>query len=253
MAGVKRRRGFCVDFVGKAVVEPSIGRRKLDARNAVICYTSDFYRRLVKAFGAAKSKDAPMFDGAVSGKIVKGTALYQSSVGAPAAAMMLEEAIASGVRRILMLGLAGSVSPSVRIGDMVVPTWGLREEGTSHHYFSASHRARPSRQLTARLERVIEADQFFEGGVWSIDSAFRETRAKVARYAKMGVLAIDMETTALMCVAEYRDVEFAALLVISDELFGKTWNPAFGSPKVNRAVDAACESAVRFFSTRRGA
>jgi len=228
-------------------------RKDLNARNAVMCFTRDTYPRLVKAFGAEKSKDAPKFDGAVKGKIANGTALYRSSMGASTAAMMLEEMIASGVRNVLAVGLAGSLSPLVRIGDLVVPTWGIREEGTSHHYYRSNHEAKPSKRLTSRLERVIGSDEYYEGGVWTTDGVFRETRSKVAEYAKMGVLAIDMECTALMCVAEYREVEFAALLVVSDELFGPCWNPAFGSRRVNRSIDVACRSAAELFSTRRGA
>jgi len=251
MARVKGCNGFGWDLKGNAVIDPSVGKQDLGVENAVICYSKDSYPRLVNAFGAKKSKKAPRFDGAVRGKLSKGTALYLSSTGASTSVMMLEEMIASGVKRVLMLGYAGSISPLVTVGDIVIPTWGIREEGASHHYFQAGHEARPSKQLTSRLEHGIEGDEFFEGGVWTTDGVFRETRAKVARYAKMGVLAVEMECTALMCVSEYRHVKFAAILAISDEVFGEKWVPAFRSRRLSRAMDVACESAAKLFSTRR--
>ena len=236
---------------GKAVIDPSAGRRNIGAKNAVICFSRDSYPKLLKAFGAMKSMKAPRFDGAVRGNVSNGTALYHASTGASTSAMMLEEMISSGIERVIMLGYAGSISPSVRVGDIVIPTWGIREEGTSYHYFSPEHEARPSRELCSGLVRVMGRDEFFEGGVWTTDGIFRETRAKVARYAKLGVLAVEMECTALMCVAEYRKIKFATVLAISDEVFGEKWVSAFRSRKLGRAMDVACAAAANLFANRR--
>ena len=243
---------FGWDLKGAAAVDPSVGRRRLGVDKVIVCFSKDAFQRLSKAFGGGSTK-APAFDGSIEGRLAHGTALYLSSIGAAASAMMLEEMISSGIRRVLVIGYAGSISPSVRVGDIVVPTWGIREEGTSYHYFGPEHEAHPSRRLVVELERRIDQDEFYEGGVWTTDAVFRETRAKIARYAKMGVLAIDMECTALMCVAQYRKVELAAVLAISDELFGEKWVPAFKSRRLGKATEIACRSARDMFSTRRGA
>ena len=71
---------------------------------------------------------------------------------------------------------------------------------------------------------------FHEGVVWSIDAIFRETREKVEKNKKNGVLAVEMETSALFTVGAYRDVEVCAILVVSDELSGVAWQPGFKSP-----------------------
>jgi len=43
------------------------------------------------------------------------------------------------------------------------------------------------------------------------------------------VVAVDMEFSALCAVACFRNIEFAAVLIVSDELWGKTWRPGFSS------------------------
>ncbi len=83
------------------------------------------------------------------------------------------------------------------------------------------------------------------GGVWSTDAPYRETVGKVDEYARRGVLAVDMETTAMMAVATHRKAEFAAVLTISDLVHGPEWDPAFGTKRLNRARDAVCERAAQ--------
>ena len=55
----------------------------------------------------------------------------------------------------------------------------------------------------------------------------RETREKVERYQKEGVLAVEMEISALFTVAKFRGAELGAMPVVSDELATFKWRPGF--------------------------
>ncbi len=149
--------------------------------------------------------------------------------GAPASVLALELLIAAGGRNFLVYGGAGSLTPDLRIGDVLVPTWGVREEGTSYHYLPPHHVPRPHPELTKELIRVLRAhlsllgSRVEEGGVWSTDAVFRETEDKVREYGVKGVKGVDMEATALMSVAEYRGANLSLALVITDELFNGVW------------------------------
>ena len=153
----------------------------------------------------------------------------QTYFGAPAAVVTLELLIASGIRRFLVYGGAGSITRKLRIGDVLIPTWGVREEGTSYHYVPEGHVPKPSQSLTRRLREAMfstltpHGSRVVEGGVWSTDAIFMETEDKVRRYANEGVLGVDMESTALMTVAEYRGAELAIALIITDELVPPEW------------------------------
>jgi hypothetical protein len=49
-----------------------------------------------------------------------------------------------------------------------------------------------------------------------------------------------METTALMSIAMFRHAEFAAALVISDELHEGVWKQGFQSPELARTRSRLC-------------
>jgi len=153
----------------------------------------------------------------------------QTYFGAPAAVITLELLAASGIRKFLVYGGAGSITRELRIGDVLIPTWGVREEGTSYHYMREEYVPKPSQALANRLKEnlhntlSLQGSRVVEGGVWSTDAIFRETEDKVRNYAGKGVMGVDMESTALMTVAEYRGVELAIALIITDELSSLRW------------------------------
>ena len=46
----------------------------------------------------------------------------------------LEILIHLGAKYIIAVGETGAIKEGLEIGNIVLPTWGLREEGTSYHY-----------------------------------------------------------------------------------------------------------------------
>ncbi|HIH01882.1 TPA: nucleoside phosphorylase [Thermoplasmata archaeon] len=237
---------------GEGVIKPDFTGERLSVRNAIICYDDNFYPKLISVFGRKGSREAPGFNGSHEGRIIGDVAIFRAYPGAPASGMMMEEAIAAGAENILMLGLAGSISPKVRMGDLVIPTWAIREEGLSYHYLRPEVVPRPSPKLLGRLRSALEGVPHHEAGVWTTDAVFREVPSKLRRYAKAGALVVEMECSALMAIAKYRKVEFAALMTITDETFGREWRPGFDKDVVMRAWLVACEAAKRTFSAGRG-
>ena len=148
------------------------------------------------------------------------------AVGAPMATLCLEKLIALGARRIVVYGWCGSLHPSLRIGNLFVPSWGLSEEGTSPHYQTED--AFEGDDLRQRLVEVLSASghQPTVGRIWTTDAVYRETRSKVERYSAEGIMAVDMEYTALRAVAAFRRVGLAAVMLVSDELFHRQWVPS---------------------------
>ncbi len=152
------------------------------------------------------------------------------AVGAPMAVLCLEKLIALGAKRIILYGWCGSLQLNLRGRDVLVPTRGLSEEGTSQHY-QADHAGEimASSSLRNWICSVL-ADKkvdFQQGPVWTTDAPFRETRKKVADYAKGGIMGVDMEYSALCTVAAFRQVELAAVMLVSDELCKSPWKPQY--------------------------
>ena len=171
--------------------------------------------------------------------------------GAPAAVAALETLIAGGGKTFIMVSRAGAISPALRVGDVLVPTWGLREEGTSYHYMPPEYVPRPDARLSRALFREVKRVKgrrkirVLQGGIWSTDAIFRETRDKVEEYSRKGVLGVDMEATALMTVAAYRSARLAVVAAISDELYGEHWKPGFGTRRLRRTEKIIVEAALQ--------
>lgn len=148
------------------------------------------------------------------------------AVGAPMAVLCLEKLIALGARRILAFGWCGSLSVQLRIGDLFLPTSGLCEEGTSAHY-PVAHPWGSSLHVELANSLQQSGIQPFCGPIWTTDALYRETWEKVERYAGRGIMAVDMECTALQSVAAFRGISLGTALLVSDELFGGQWRPGY--------------------------
>nr|WP_320011398.1 nucleoside phosphorylase [uncultured Desulfobulbus sp.] len=152
--------------------------------------------------------------------------LVGPAVGAPMAAICLEKLVALGARKIVVYGWCGSLAPELRIGELFLPEFGLSEEGTSAHYPVTSP---PDHRLQQQVRELLTGEQESPktGGVWTTDGLYRETRDKVASYAGQGILAVDMEYTALQAVASFRQVQLGCAFLVSDELFGDRWEAGY--------------------------
>jgi purine-nucleoside phosphorylase len=165
-------------------------------------------------------------------------------VGAPYAVMMMETLIAWGAKKIIFSGWCGSISPDVRIGDMIVPNAAFIDEGTSKHYHADQNEtASPSAPLTEMTKDILRKKElvFHEGAVWSTDAIYRETVEKILYFQKKNALAVEMELSALFTVGKVRDVEVCGILTVSDELATLTWQPGFKNEKFRQARTHAAE------------
>lgn len=175
----------------------------------------------------------------------------KATIGAPAAVVMLEELIASGAKEVVFFGACGSLVPGLGIGSVILPTWAYSEEGTSRHY-GGGKRARPDGRLTAALGKACMARELpcREGGVWTTDAPYRESRSRARALARQGVLAVEMEASALFNVARYRGVRAAGLFVVSDELGGDDWNAGFDDARYHRGTQNALDAVVDVLGRR---
>lgn len=168
----------------------------------------------------------------------RGGLLIGPVIGAPYAAMLLENLIAWGTRQLIFFGWGGAVAEDVRIGDIILPTGAMSDEGTSRHYgYTAGEVIQPSRALTRKIGRALGSAGLHahRGPVWTTDAIYRETAAKVDRFRRAGALAVEMELAALFAVARFRGIEAAAVLAVSDELSLLKWRAGFGDKRFKQA------------------
>jgi purine-nucleoside phosphorylase len=169
-------------------------------------------------------------------------------IGAPYATLILESLVVWGASKILFLGWCGAIDAAVAVGDILVPTGALIDEGTSPNYTDCPLQpVLPSADLLTAVSAHLSQQgiRFRQGLVWSTDAIFRETAAKVIHYRQQKALAVEMEVSALFCVAAFRKAAAAALLVVSDSLASLTWQTGFKTEAFKNARTQACETIVQ--------
>ena len=163
--------------------------------------------------------------------------LARLPIGAPAAAIAVEELSARGTELFIGVGTAGAIDERLAAGDLVVCSAALRDEGTSHHYAPPEPFAVPDPGLTARLRAALPGA--VHGPSWTTDAPYRETAEEVAKYRADGIVTVEMEASCLFTVANAVGVAAAAVFAVSDVLHGEQWAPHFGcGRRPARVVDA---------------
>jgi len=154
-------------------------------------------------------------------------ALCNPGVGAPLAAGMLEELIARGCSKFIACGGAGSLVPRTVLGDLVIVSAAVRDEGTSYHYLPPAREIEADPAGMEALRKVLEAAERAHrvGKTWTTDAIYRETPDRIARRRADGCLTVEMEASALAAVARFRHVVLGQLLYCGDDVSGDEWDP----------------------------
>ena len=133
--------------------------------------------------------------------------------GAPQAADTVETLAALGVKNVIAVGMCGAFSEGLRAGDILVPPLVFSEEGTSRHYYEHPESFTPSEDAYAKLCNISNCKKL---PMVSTDGVYRQTFYKEARWRGKGAVAVDMETSAVLGVAQYLGIAAAAVLMVSD-------------------------------------
>ncbi|MBW1799352.1 MAG: nucleoside phosphorylase [Deltaproteobacteria bacterium] len=186
----------------------------------------------------------------------QGTAFSVSGpfLGAPQAVMGMEKLVALGASKIWVFGWCGSLQPDLKIGDFVIPISAVSEEGTSQHYPIEGRPPITDSTLSHELESALTARGHCTrpGIVWTTDAPYRETPEKIRAFQQKGILAVDMEISALMTLALFRLARLAALFVVSDELYDLKWQPGFSRPLLKKRTRFAAKLLLDLVGTKRG-
>ena len=148
-------------------------------------------------------------------------------IGAPSAAIVAEELARAGVRTVIRLGTAGGIAPGVRAGDLVVPVAALRHDGLTAAYLPPEYPALADPLLVTVLEGaardlglrvhvgLVETKDSFYGQVDRDSSPMRDALARDWKVmTEAGVLATEMECSALFVVGAVRRMRTAAIVKV---------------------------------------
>ena len=188
-----------------------------------------------------KIKEAGTLLGPGLGQLYLGNNFFLAGpfLGGPMAALILEELGRRGAKEIMFLGLAGSLG-DFTFGQLLAPHSALSTEGTSAHY-----PAPRAPHLDWHSEFIKKNQDVSSGVIWSTDALYRETSSLITAQKKQGAQAVDMECCALMAAANFRQIKFLALLVISDIITDEHFL-AFGEKAFKDGLQKAAQKAVQY-------
>jgi uridine phosphorylase len=170
-------------------------------------------------------------------------------MGAPALANKVEQLIALGVKKFLAVGIAGSLMDRHPVGDFILCTRALAEDGVAHHYLDGQDYAPSSPQLMAAWKAYSEKNQlppFHEAGSWSFSAIFKESPAHIQRVVNLGYDVVEMEAATLNAICQEKGAQSLSLFVISDSITLDTWTPHIKEPIVRRHLHQLADWALSF-------
>lgn len=145
---------------------------------------------------------------------------------APGAACTIEELRAMGCDKFLICGGAGSILKDSKVGELIVPTAAVRDEGTSYHYLEPSREVECHKQTADFVVSSLEKMGIpcTAGKTWTVDAIYRETPDKIQLRRKEGCITVEMEAAAFFAVSKYYDIPLAQLLYAGDDVSGAAWD-----------------------------
>ena len=148
-----------------------------------------------------------------------GVSIVDFSIGSPTAALIIELLATIEPTAVLLLGMCGGLHRSLKVGDFILPTAAIRDEGASRHFMAPQVPALPTFKIQKFVSQIIvEKGLDYRTGVvhttdyrfWEFDDKFK------AQLYEERALAIEMETATLFVGGFVSKVPIGALLLVSD-------------------------------------
>ena len=142
-----------------------------------------------------------------------------SGMGTPSLSIVVEELLRLGAKQLIRVGTCGGIAPGLRTGDLVIASSAAATDGATQTYLHGEPFAPgPDFALTHALYHAAEAARIpvRVGQVASVDVFYNPDPDYTSRWRARGVLAFEMEASALFYLAARSGAQAAALLTVSD-------------------------------------
>ena len=175
-----------------------------------------------------------------------------TGMGAPSTAIVLEELINLGGKVFIRVGSAGGIDPKLDVGDIVVATGSVRDDGTSPNYLRPTFPAVPDYDI---LRTIIETGREFvkniHYGIVISEDAFYipYSREEMQTFVSSDVKAIEMESGSVFIISQYKGVKAGALFALDGNVTHNKIKPE-GSKRIfeeseNLSIKIGLESLYR--------
>ncbi len=138
-----------------------------------------------------------------------------TGIGGSSTAIAIEELYSLGIKRLIRIGSCGALQPGIAIGDLIIATGAVRDDGTSKAYIDPIFPAVSDFSLIQHCrDYAIEQNWAHHLGIVHSHESFYidDNAAQEKKWSKTGVLGADMETAALLTVSRLRRIKACSIL-----------------------------------------
>ena len=167
-------------------------------------------------------------------------AAASTGIGAPSTAILVEELAKIGAKRLIRVGNSGGLQPALELGDLVITTGAVRDDGTSRSYVLPEYPAVASWEVVGALVTAARARgvRHAVGLTWSLDAFYArnavlgrdgalesmsfggyrppELESRIAAMRDARVQNCEMESGILLTLAALFGLSAGCICVVSD-------------------------------------
>lgn len=187
------------------------------------------------------------FTGLYKGKKIS---VQGTGMGIPSTSIYVNELIQSyGVRNLIRVGTCGGVQDEVHVRDLVLAMTASTDSSFTTQLVPPFHFSPTAdfKLLKNAYETAKEKDMTIHvGNILTADSFYRDSMDMVRKLGTYGVLAVEMETTALYTLANKFQVRALTILTVSDHIFtGEETTAEERQTTFTDMMEVALETAVK--------
>jgi uridine phosphorylase len=158
----------------------------------------------------ASSREFTTYTGTLGGTPVT---ITSTGIGGPSTAIAIEELVQLGARTLIRIGTCGAMHPDAHVGELIIATGAVRDEGTTRQYAPLAYPAVASPDVVQALRGAASSRDIGHhvGVVHTTDSFYAqhepnrmpiagELAERQATLRRLGVLCSEMETATVFVV-----------------------------------------------------
>jgi uridine phosphorylase len=194
-----------------------------------------------------------------------------TGIGSPSTAIIVEELAKLGAHTLIRVGNSGAIADEVRLGDYVISTGAVRDEGTSRSYVAPEYPAVAHYEVVAALVAAARrsGQRFHTGITVSVDGFYSRNKvigrggaieamsfggyeqswmnAYCADWKRARVLNVEMESGCLFTLANLFGLRAGTLCTVSDRTpWSAPGQDALSlDTNIRGAIDLALEAVVQ--------
>ncbi|ENQ3104730.1 purine-nucleoside phosphorylase [Bacillus sp. JJ864] len=187
------------------------------------------------------------FTGTYKGKRVS---VQGTGMGVPSISIYVNELIQSyGVKNLIRVGTCGAIQKDVKVRDVIIAMTACTDSNINRLTFPGFDFAPCANfdLLKKAYDAGIEKGLHIRvGNVLTADVFYRESMDMVKKLGDYGVLAVEMETTALYTLAAKYGVNALSVLTVSDHIFtGEETTAEERQTTFNEMIEIALDAAIQ--------